>query len=101
MSAARDEPLDYRWARIRPCRASPSHLASMAPEHPDSFSRSTDLPVFRLPVLKLAVQGRYNQGIAERPLPRSYNIIQPVSALSRRKRGFKSRRGHKWSKILF
>jgi hypothetical protein len=45
---------------------------------------------------KLAVQGRYNQkpfhrvlsrslqGIAERPLPCNYNVIQPVSALSRR-----------------
>ena len=54
---------------------------------------------------KLAVQGRYNQkrfhrvlsrslqGIAERPLPCNYNVIQPVSALSRRKHGFKSRRG--------
>ena len=33
------------------------------------------------------------QGIAERPLPCNYNVIQLVSALSRRKRGFKSRRG--------
>ena len=74
--------------RIRPCRASPSHLARTAPNHPcGSFSRSTDLPVFRLPVPKLAVQGRYNQnlflsvlsrslqGIAERPLPCNYNVI--------------------------
>ena len=51
------------------------------------------------PCQKLAVQGRYNmgvfslfssvltgslQGIAERPLPCNYNVIQPVSALSRR-----------------
>ena len=33
------------------------------------------------------------QGIAERPLPCNYNVIQFVCALSRRKRGFKSRRG--------
>jgi hypothetical protein len=45
---------------------------------------------------KLAVQERYNQnsflsvssrslhGIAERPLPCNYNVIQPVIALSRR-----------------
>jgi hypothetical protein len=57
-----------------------------------------NLPVFRLPVPKLAVQGRYNigvffsvltgslQGIAERPLPCNYNVIQ-----------FKSRRGHQIS----
>jgi hypothetical protein len=56
---------------------------------------------------KLAVQKRNNQspffrvlsgslhGIAERPLPCNYNVIQPISVLSRRKRGFKSRRGAK------
>jgi DNA-binding NarL/FixJ family response regulator len=60
---------------------------------------------FRLHVSKLAVQGRYNQnpflsvssrslqGIAERPLPCDYNVIQFVCALSRHRRGFKSRRG--------
>jgi hypothetical protein len=60
----------------------------------------------RLPVSNLAVQERYNmgvfssvltgslQGIADRPLPCNYNVIQFVSALSRRRRGFKSRRGH-------
>jgi hypothetical protein len=49
-----------------------------------------------LAVPKLAVQGRYNQnlflavlphslqGIAERPLPCNYNVIQQISALSRR-----------------
>jgi len=54
---------------------------------------------------RLAVQRRYNlnlflsvltgslQGFAERPLPCSYNVIPSVIALSRRKRGFKSRRG--------
>ena len=48
------------------------------------------------PTSKLAVQERYNQkmhlsvsscslqGIAERPLPCNYNVIQPVIALSRR-----------------
>jgi len=47
-----------------------------------------NLPVFRLPVSKLAVQGRYNQslhlgvssrslqGIAERPLPCNYYVIE-------------------------
>src|SRR4029077_7672093 len=57
-------------------------------------------PVFRLPVSKLAVQGRYNmgvfssvltgslQGIAERPLPCNYNVIQFVCALSLRQHGF-------------
>src|SRR6266699_2227670 len=55
--------------------------------------------------LKLAVQQRYNlnlflsvltgslQGFAERPLPCSCNVIPSVIALSRRRRGFKSRRG--------
>ncbi len=54
---------------------------------------------------KHAVQERYKlspflrlltrslQGVALRPRPCNYNVIQPVSALSRRKRGFKSRRG--------
>jgi|ERR1700722_8587639 len=60
---------------------------------------------------KLAVQGRYNvgvsssdltgslQGIAERPLPCNYNVIQFVCALSRRRRGFKSRRGRQISSL--
>ena len=63
------------------------------------------------PTSKLAVQERYNQkmrlsvssyslqGIAERPLPCNYNVIQPVSALSRRKRGFKSRRGRQINRL--
>jgi len=67
--------------------------------------------VFRTFGSKLAVQGRYNQkpfhrvlsrslqGIAERPLPCNYNVIQPVSALSRRKRGFKSRRGRQFNRL--
>src|SRR5260370_20186647 len=33
------------------------------------------------------------QGIAERPLPCNYYVIEQDDALSRRKRGFKSRRG--------
>ena len=69
-------------------------------------------PNFRPFGSRLAVQGRYNQslfhrvlsrslqGIAERPLPCNYNVIQPVSALSRRKRGFKSRRGRQINKLL-
>ena len=32
-------------------------------------------------------------GVAVRPLPCNYNVLQLVCALSRRKRGFKSRRG--------
>ncbi len=62
-------------------------------------------------IQKLAVQERYNQkvflavilrslqGIAERPLPCNYNVIQPISALSRRKRGFKSRRGRQINRL--
>jgi len=33
------------------------------------------------------------QGLAERPVPCKYNVIHLGEALSRRKRGFKSRRG--------
>jgi len=39
------------------------------------------------------------QGIAERPLPCNYNVIQQISALSRRKRGFKSRRGRQFNRL--
>jgi hypothetical protein len=60
---------------------------------------------------KRAVQGRYNlnlflgvlrrslHGVAERPLPCNYNVIQPISTLSRRKRGFKSRRGRQFQDL--
>jgi len=60
---------------------------------------------------KLAVQGRYNlnlflgvltrslQGVAERPLPCNYNVIQRISVLSRRRRGFKSRRGRQFNTL--
>jgi hypothetical protein len=53
----------------------------------------------------IAVQERYKfpgalpipavslQGLALRPLPCNYNVLEFVCALSRRKRGFKSRRG--------
>jgi hypothetical protein len=100
----RSEPLDHRSARIRPCRASLSHLASMARNHPcGSFSRATDFQ-FR----SLRQNSRYKNGTSKRCalafLAVPYralqsdrclviNVIQPVSALSRRKRGFKSRRG--------
>jgi hypothetical protein len=62
-------------------------------------------------VVKLVVQGRYKldlflrllsrslQGVAVRPLPCNYNVIQPISALSRRKRGFKSRRGRQFNSL--
>jgi hypothetical protein len=33
------------------------------------------------------------RALQSEPLPCNYNVIQPVSALSRRRRGFKSRRG--------
>ena len=85
----------------------------MALKHPCDFVLKIDnLPVFRLPVSKLAVQGRYNmgmfssvltgylQGIAERPLPCNHYVIQPVSAFSRRKRGFKSRRGRQINSLV-
>src|SRR5580704_3285661 len=40
-----------------------------------------------------------DQGITVRPVPCNYNVIQPVSALSRRKRGFKSRRGRQFNRL--
>src|SRR5580658_6936539 len=39
----------------------------------------------------------YLQGITVRPVPCNYNVIQSVVALSRRKHGFKSRRGRQLS----
>jgi hypothetical protein len=57
---------------------------------------TSDRPPIQAPTSKLAVQERYNkkmrlsvsscslQGIAERPLPCNYNVIQFVCALSRR-----------------
>ena len=93
------EPLDYRRARIRQCRTSPSHLASAARNHLcASFPRSPDhlFPSFGS---KLAIQRRYTerrflctpygylQGITVRPVPCNYNVIQSVSALSRPQQG--------------
>jgi hypothetical protein len=82
-----------------------STVRSHSPNHRcGSFSRSRDLPVFTPPP-KLPVQERYNQGlffcvlsgsvqgIAGRPLPCNYNVIQFVCAPLRRKRGFESVRG--------
>ena len=59
-------------------RAQPVRLiASMAPERPcDSFSSSTDLSVSRLPVPKLAVQGRYNMGVFSSVPPVPYRALQ-------------------------
>ena len=39
------------------------------------------------------------QSIAERPLPCNYNVIQFVCALSRRRRGFESRRGRQFNSL--
>jgi len=41
----------------------------------------------------------YLQGITVRPVPCNYNVIQSVSALSRRRRGFKSRRGRQFNNL--
>jgi hypothetical protein len=63
----------------------------VTPFHARQVSRFSDIRDERA-----AVQGRYKvskfrsvltgslQGIAERPLPCNYNVIQPISALSRR-----------------
>ena len=52
----------------------------------------------------LCVPYCYLQGITVRPVPCNYYVIQQDIALSRRKRGFKSRRGRQfnnlWSKPL-
>jgi hypothetical protein len=40
----------------------------------------------------LSIPSCYLQGITVRPVPCNYNVIQSVSALSRRRRGFKSKR---------
>jgi hypothetical protein len=79
---------------------SPSHPANMLRNHvSEPFSRLTERQnplLLRIVGAKLAVQGRYKlslflcvlsrslQGIAERPLPCSYNVIQFACALSRR-----------------
>src|ERR1700722_15075760 len=88
-------PLYHPCTRIRPCRSSPSPVCLQIIDC-GFWLRSSDLPVLRIAVPKLAVQGRYNmgvqpsvltgslQGITERPLPCNYNVIQFVCALSRR-----------------
>jgi hypothetical protein len=69
------------------CRAR-NHLCASFP--------TSQITLFENFGAKLAVQERYNQslfhralsrslqGVAERPLPYNYNVIQPISALSRR-----------------
>jgi len=75
---------------------SPSHLASRARNHLCASFPTSQITLFDSFGAKLAVQERYNQslfhraisrslqGVAERPLPCNYNVIQPISALSRR-----------------
>src|SRR6266496_1891924 len=65
------------------------------------------------PASKLAIHRRYTeqpllgvpygslQGVTVRPVPCNYYVIQPVVALSRRRRGFKSRRGRQVSRSCF
>ena len=60
---------------------------------------------------KLAIHRRYTerrffcipychlQGTTMRPVPCNYNVFQCVSALSRRRRGFKSRRGRQYNNL--
>jgi hypothetical protein len=71
----------------------------LLPDGTRRVSNKASTDAIRLHVPKLAVQGRYNQnpflsisscflqGIAERPLPCNYNVIQFVCALSRRYTG--------------
>jgi hypothetical protein len=68
-------------------------------------SQDRQITLFQSFASKLAIHRRYTvcrflrtpycylQGITVRPVPCNYNVIQHMSALSRRKRGFKSRRG--------
>jgi hypothetical protein len=105
ISAAKSRPLDYRCARIRQCRASPSLLARTGRNRLcASFPRPPDhlFPKFCVrtrntqTIHSLSVPSYsycYLQGITVRPVPCNYNVIQHMSALSRRRRGFKSRRG--------
>src|ERR1700686_1792432 len=59
-------PSGSSGARIRPCGARLSDLARTVLNHPyGSFSRSTDLPVFRLPVPKL----RGTRTVQPKPVP--------------------------------
>jgi hypothetical protein len=47
----------------------------------------------------LCIPYGYLQGITVRPVPCNYYVIQSVVALSRRKRGFKSRRGRQINRL--
>ncbi len=82
------------------CASSPNQVNGLERPCPRQVLKKLGIPV-----QELAVQRRYNinlflsvltgslQGVAERPLPCNYNAIQQDIALSRRRRGFKSRRG--------
>jgi len=86
------EPLDYRRARIRRCRASPSHLPVRLEIIFVRHSQDPHIPFFRSFASKLAIHRRYTerrllcipscylQGITVRPVPCNYNVIQSVSA---------------------
>ena len=79
---------------VRSCTKTPAPLKSTF------VSKLVSQQLFKNSGSKLAVQRRYNlnlllsvligslQGIAERPLPCSYNVIQQDTALSRRRRVF-------------
>jgi hypothetical protein len=68
-------------------------------------------PFSRVLIQNFAIHRRYTQlrflrtpycclqGITVRPVPCNYNVIQQISALSRRKRGFKSRRGRQINRL--
>ena len=59
----------------------------------------------------LAIHGRYTeypllgilyrplQGVTVRPMPCNYYVIEYIAALSRRRRGFKSRRGRQFNNL--
>jgi hypothetical protein len=91
----RPKPLDYRRARIRRCRASPSHLASTAQNLLSSVPEIAR-PLSPLFGSTLAIHRRYTerrffcipycylQGITVRPVPCNSNVFQCVGALSRR-----------------
>ncbi len=88
------------------CASSPNQVNGLERPCPRQVLKKLGIPV-----QELAVQRRYNinlflsvltgslQGVAERPLPCNYNAIQQDIALSRRRRGFKSRRGRQFSNI--
>ena len=85
-----------RWARIRRCRASPSHLASTARNRLYASFPTSQITLFESLGSKLPIHRRYTerqflgipscclQGITVRPVPCNYNVIPSVAALSRR-----------------